>query len=70
MVNQMKTKKLKKQLPGRRFAMEPFNSRIPPDKAEILRKAAKKFRCKCADLLRSAWLEYIDNHDLENEIAK
>lgn len=67
MVNQMKTKvkTTPTDLSGIRRAMEPFGIRIPADEADILRKTAKKSKCKCADLVRTAWNEYIINHNLK-----
>ena len=56
---------------GERRAMVPHGLRIFEDEAEILAKSAKRFGTTCAALLRTAWSEYIDNHDLrENLPAK
>lgn len=56
--------KAKTTLTGIRPAMEPFGIRIPQDEAHILRLSAKKMKCGCADLVRTAWNEYITNHQL------
>lgn len=53
------------EVTGRRPAMVPYGLRIPEDEAEILRKTANRLKCKGADLLRTAWSEYIINHNLK-----
>ena len=45
-----------------------FGFRIPKPEANILRRTAKKYRCKCADLLRTAWSEFIANHAIEEAV--
>lgn len=59
----------KSALTGIRPAMEAFGIRIPQDEAHILRQSAKKMKCGCADLVRTAWNEYITNHQL-TELVK
>ena len=61
----MSDNKVNSIVTGRREAMEPFGTRIPPGEAATLRKAAKKYGCNCADLLRTAWSEWIANHAAE-----
>jgi hypothetical protein len=46
--------------------MVPFGLRIPVEQAKILHKAARERRCNGADLLRTAWDEYIVNHGLKD----
>jgi hypothetical protein len=60
-------KNTKAKLTGIRPAMVPFGLRIPVEQAKILHKAARERRCNGADLLRTAWDEYIVNHNLKGE---
>jgi hypothetical protein len=66
MVNQMNNTKAKSTptITGERRAMVPHGLRIDEDEAAILAKAAKRFNTTNAALLRTAWTEYIDNHNL------
>lgn len=59
--------KVKSQLnlTGERRAMVPHGLRVPEDEAKILAKTAKRLETTCAALLRTAWSEYIANHNLE-----
>lgn len=50
---------------GERRAMVPHGLRVPEDEAKILAKTAKRLKTTCAALLRTAWTEYIDNHELK-----
>ncbi len=54
---------------GRRRAMVPFGLRLPKEDAAILTRTARRNRCKGADLLRTAWLEYIEAHGLREALA-
>lgn len=65
----MKNTRAEKMLTGIRPAMEAFGIRFPQDEAHILRQSAKKMKCGCADLVRTAWNEYITNHKL-TELVK
>jgi hypothetical protein len=49
---------------GERRAMVPHGLRIDEDEAAILTKSAKRFKTTNAALLRTAWSEYIVNHNL------
>lgn len=49
---------------GERRAMVPHGLRILEDEAKILAKTAKRLKTTHAALLRTAWTEYIDNHEL------
>jgi hypothetical protein len=49
---------------GERRAMVPHGLRIFEDEAKILAKTAKRLNTTCAALLRTAWSEYIVNHNL------
>lgn len=51
----------------RKEAMEPFGLRLPPADARILKRTARTHRCKGADLLRTAWQEYVTSHNLTAE---
>lgn len=51
----------------RKEAMEPFGLRLPPADARILKRTARMHRCKGADLLRTAWQEYVITHNLTAE---
>ena len=55
---------------NKRSAMSQISCRYPKKRTDVLCKVAKGHRCTLADVLRTALDEYIDNHDLENEIAK
>ena len=45
-------------------AMEPHSARIPKGESKILKRAARANKCTCAAMLRTAWSEYIVNHEL------
>lgn len=49
---------------GHREAMEPFSVRIPKGEGKILKRKARANKCTCAAMLRTAWSEYIVNHEL------
>jgi hypothetical protein len=49
---------------GERRAMVPHGLRIDEDEAAILTKSARRFKTTNAALLRTAWSEYIVNHNL------
>lgn len=49
---------------GHREAMEPHSARIPKGESKILKRAARANKCTCAAMLRTAWSEYIVNHEL------
>lgn len=55
---------------GIRRPMVPFTSRIPEDEAEIAIALAKLYGCHAADLIRTAWTEYIANHNCREVLAK
>lgn len=52
---------------GRKEAMIPFGLRLPSDHAKVLTTTARRNRCRGADLLRTAWQEYMINHHLSLE---
>lgn len=56
-------------LTGRKEAMEPFGLRLPKADAIILRRTARRERCRGADLLRTAWSEYVTNHNLDKKVV-
>ena len=45
-------------------AMEPHSARIPKPESKILKRTARANKCTCAAMLRTAWSEYIVNHEL------
>jgi hypothetical protein len=45
-------------------AMEPHSARIPKSESKILKRTARANKCTCAAMLRTAWSEYIVNHEL------
>ena len=45
-------------------AMEPHSARIPKGESKILKRTARVNKCSCAAMLRTAWSEYIVNHEL------
>jgi hypothetical protein len=49
---------------GHREAMEPYSARIPKGESKILKRTARANKCTCAAMLRTAWSEYIINHEL------
>jgi hypothetical protein len=55
---------------GIRRPMVPFTSRIPEDEAETAIALAKLHDCYAADFLRTAWTEYIANHNCREVLAK
>ena len=59
----------KLKITGRKRAMVPFGLRLPKEDATILTRTARLNRCKGADLLRTAWTEYIEAHGLREEQA-
>lgn len=58
------------KITGVRRPMVPFTSRIPEDEAEIAIALAKLFGCYAADLIRTAWTEYIANHNCREVLAE
>lgn len=58
------------KITGKRPAMIPFTSRIPEDEAEIAIALAKLYGCYAADLIRTAWTEYIANHNCREVLAE
>lgn len=59
----------KLKITGRKRAMVPFGLRLPKEDATILTRTARRNRCKGADLLRTAWTEYIEAHGLREADA-
>lgn len=55
---------------GRRPTMVPHGLRIIEDESKILRKTAKIKKSNESDLLRTAWHEFIENHNLREMIAE
>ena len=55
---------------GRKEAMVPFGLRLPSDHAMVLTLTARRNRCRGADLLRTAWQEYMINHHLSLEAKR
>lgn len=49
---------------GHREAMDPHSARIPKGESKILKRTARAKKCTCAAMLRTAWSEYIVNHEL------
>lgn len=58
------------KITGIRPAMVAFTSRIPEDEAEIAIALAKLHGCYAADLIRTAWTEYINNHNCREVVAQ
>lgn len=59
------TKSTNLEISGRKEPTTSFSVRVPRGSASILRRTARQNRCTGADLLRTAWSEYIANHKLE-----
>lgn len=62
--NQMKKNRKNLIVTGHHEAMEPFSARIPKGEGKILKRTARANKCACAAMLRTAWSEYIVNHEL------
>jgi hypothetical protein len=60
----METKHKSVVITGRWEAMEPHSARIPKGESKILKRTARANKCTCAAMLRTAWSEYIVNHEL------
>jgi hypothetical protein len=60
----METKDKSVVITGHREAMDPYSVRIPKGEGKILKRTARANKCTCAAMLRTAWSEYIVNHEL------
>lgn len=63
----MNANEVELKITGRKESMTPFGLRIPAKHAKILNREARRHRCKGADLLRTAWQEYIITHNLKED---
>ena len=59
-------KNTKAKLTGERRSMVPHGLRIDEDESAILTKTAKRLKTTDSALLRTAWSEYIVNHNLKD----
>lgn len=56
------------RIEGQKEPTVQYGFRVKKSQSDIAKQAAKLFKCKEADLYRTAWAEYIVNHKLVEQI--